>query len=172
MAAGWWTPGAGRRLDEVAEATGIELPGDDDYDTMAGLIVDRLGRFPAMGDRLTLDMPDGGRAVIDARTLDRHVPDRVRLERLPVREREEERSRRQARTNLGLLSGTAIVLRRGQRRKDHDISLVAGFFGVWTPTGDDAQFGPVGTAVDLLVRKRLLVVELHSVDREDGCPPV
>lgn len=66
----------------------------------------------------------------------------------------------------------AIVLRRGQRRKDHDISLVAGFFGVWPPTGDDAQFGPVGTAVDLLIRKRLLVVELYSVDREDGCAPV
>ncbi len=57
---------------------------------MAGLIVDRLGRFPAMGDRLTLDMPDGGRAVIDARTLDRHVPDRVRIERLPASEPEEQ----------------------------------------------------------------------------------
>ncbi|MFM9493620.1 hemolysin family protein [Streptomyces galilaeus] len=87
-----WLVDAGRRLDEVADATGIELPADDDYDTVAGLIVDRLGRFPAIGDRLTLDMPDSGRAVIDVRTLDRHVPDRVRLERLPVREREEEQA--------------------------------------------------------------------------------
>ncbi|WP_327346047.1 hemolysin family protein [Streptomyces europaeiscabiei] len=87
-----WLVDAGRRLDEVADATGIELPGDDDYDTVAGLIVDRLGRFPAIGDRLTLDLPDGGLAVIDVRTLDRHVPDRVRLERLPVREREEEQA--------------------------------------------------------------------------------
>ncbi|WP_149827602.1 hemolysin family protein [Streptomyces tailanensis] len=87
-----WLVDAGRRLDEVADATGIELPGDDDYDTVAGLIVDRLGRFPAVGDRLTLDMPDSGRAVIDVRTLDRHVPDRVRLERLPVSEREGEQA--------------------------------------------------------------------------------
>ncbi|MDX2911116.1 hemolysin family protein [Streptomyces griseiscabiei] len=77
-----WLVDAGRRLDEVADATGVDLPEDDDYDTVAGLVVDRLGRFPAIGDRLTVDLPDGGRAVIDVRTLDRHVPDRVRLERL------------------------------------------------------------------------------------------
>ncbi|MFF6783302.1 CNNM domain-containing protein [Streptomyces sp. NPDC012510] len=87
-----WLVDAGRRLDEVAGATGIELPEEEDYDTVAGLVVDRLGRFPAIGDRLTVDLPDGGRAVIDVRTLDRHVPDRVRLERLPVREREEEQA--------------------------------------------------------------------------------
>ncbi|MFF2326704.1 MULTISPECIES: hemolysin family protein [unclassified Streptomyces] len=78
-----WLVDAGRRLDEVAEATGIELPEEDDYDTVAGLIVDRLGRFPAIGDRLTIALPEGGRAVVDVRTLDRHVPERVRLQRLP-----------------------------------------------------------------------------------------
>ncbi|OAH16434.1 hemolysin family protein [Streptomyces jeddahensis] len=79
-----WLVDAGRRLDEVAEVTGIELPEEDDYDTVAGLIVDRLGRFAAVGDRLTVEVPDDGRVVIDVRTLDRHVPERVRLERLPV----------------------------------------------------------------------------------------
>ncbi|MDX3617786.1 hemolysin family protein [Streptomyces europaeiscabiei] len=87
-----WLVDAGRRLDEVADATGVELPEEEDYDTVAGLVVDRLGRFPAIGDRLTVDLPDGGLAVIDVRTLDRHVPDRVRLERQPVREREEEQA--------------------------------------------------------------------------------
>ncbi|MGW2240573.1 hemolysin family protein [Streptomyces sp. NPDC001759] len=77
-----WLVDAGRRLDEVAEATGIELPEEDDYDTVAGLVVDRLGRFPAVGDRLTVALPDGGRAVIDVRALDRHVPERVRIARL------------------------------------------------------------------------------------------
>ncbi|MFJ2813131.1 hemolysin family protein [Streptomyces sp. NPDC087294] len=77
-----WLVDAGRRLDEVAEATGVELPEEDDFDTVAGLIVDRLGRFPAVGDRLTVDLPGAGRAVIDVRTLDRHVPERVRIERL------------------------------------------------------------------------------------------
>ncbi|MFF3820419.1 hemolysin family protein [Streptomyces bluensis] len=87
-----WLVDAGRRLDEVAEATGIALPEEEDYDTVAGLIVDRLGRFPAVGDRLTVELPDGGSAVIDVRTLDRHVPERVRLERVAVREREEEQA--------------------------------------------------------------------------------
>lgn len=87
-----WLVDAGRRLDEVADATGVDLPEEEDYDTVAGLVVDRLGRFPAIGDRLTVDLPDGGCAVIDVRTLDRHVPDRVRLERLPAPEREEEQA--------------------------------------------------------------------------------
>ena len=72
---------AGRRLDEIAEATGIELPEEEDYDTAAGLIVDRLGRFPTIGDRVTVELPDGGHAVIDVQTLNRHVPERVRIER-------------------------------------------------------------------------------------------
>ncbi|MGW7202017.1 hemolysin family protein [Streptomyces sp. NPDC054837] len=82
-----WLVDAGRRLDEIADATGIELPEEDDYDTVAGLIVDRLGRFPAIGDRLTVELLDGGRALIDVRTLDRHVPDRARIQKV-----EEERS--------------------------------------------------------------------------------
>ncbi|MER5215320.1 hemolysin family protein [Streptomyces sp. NPDC002838] len=87
-----WLVDAGRRLDEVADATGIDLPEEEDYDTVAGLVIDRLGRFPAIGDRLTVGLPDGGSAVIAVRTLDRHVPERVRLERLPVAEHEEEQA--------------------------------------------------------------------------------
>ncbi|WP_431987063.1 hemolysin family protein [Streptomyces griseoflavus] len=85
-----WLVDAGRRLDEVAEVTGIELPEEDDYDTVAGLIVDRLGRFPAIGDRLTVELSDGASAVIDVRTLDRHVPERVRIERRVPAETEEQ----------------------------------------------------------------------------------
>ncbi|MGB8939234.1 MAG: hemolysin family protein [Streptomyces sp.] len=81
---GGWLVDAGRRLDEVAEATGIELPEEDDYDTVSGLIVDRLGRFPTVGDRVTIQLPDEGRVIIDVRTLNRHVAERVRLERLPA----------------------------------------------------------------------------------------
>ncbi|MER6672889.1 hemolysin family protein [Streptomyces sp. NPDC000983] len=77
-----WLVDAGRRLDEIAEATGIGLPEEEDYDTVAGLVVDRLGRFPTVGDRLTVDLPEGGRAVLEVRTLDRHVPGRVRVERV------------------------------------------------------------------------------------------
>ncbi|MER7404810.1 hemolysin family protein [Streptomyces sp. NPDC000070] len=77
-----WLVDAGRRLDEVAEATGIELPEEEDYDTVAGLIVDRLGRFPTVGDQVTVELPEGGPTVIEVRTLDRHVADRVRIQRL------------------------------------------------------------------------------------------
>ncbi|MEV5678887.1 MULTISPECIES: hemolysin family protein [unclassified Streptomyces] len=70
-----WLVDAGRRLDEVESATGIALPGEEDYDTVAGLIIDRLGRFPAIGDLLTTD---GVR--IQVLSLDRHVPERVRIE--------------------------------------------------------------------------------------------
>ncbi|MFD9287975.1 hemolysin family protein [Streptomyces sp. NPDC060030] len=86
---GGWIVDAGRRLDEVAEATGIELPADEDYDTVAGLIVDRLGRFPAIGDRLTVPLAHGVVAAIDVRALDRHVPERIRIERLADRPEEQ-----------------------------------------------------------------------------------
>lgn len=82
-----WIVDAGRRLDEIAEATGVELPEDEDYDTLAGLIVDRLGRFPAIGDRVVVALADGGSAVIDVTALERHVAERVRLERRPEQER-------------------------------------------------------------------------------------
>ncbi|QNP71305.1 HlyC/CorC family transporter [Streptomyces roseirectus] len=75
-----WLVDAGRRLDEVAEATGVHLPEEEDYDTVAGLIVDRLGRFPTVGDSLNIALADGSSVTVDVRTLDRHVPERVRLE--------------------------------------------------------------------------------------------
>ncbi|MGN9789650.1 hemolysin family protein [Streptomyces sp. OZ13] len=80
-----WLVDAGRRLDEIEDATGVDLPEEEDYDTVAGLIIDRLGRFPAIGDRLTVDGVD-----IHVLTLDRHVPDRVRIERIQHAETAEE----------------------------------------------------------------------------------
>ncbi|MFD3739641.1 hemolysin family protein [Streptomyces sp. NPDC058629] len=70
-----WVVDAGRRLDEIEEATGIVLPEEGDYDTLAGLIIDRLGRFPIVGDRLTV-----ADVRIEVRTLDRHVAEYVRIE--------------------------------------------------------------------------------------------
>ena len=45
----WELPGA-RRPDEIAEATGVVLPESDEYETVAGLLLDRLGRLPEVGD--------------------------------------------------------------------------------------------------------------------------
>ncbi|MFF5388006.1 hemolysin family protein [Streptomyces sp. NPDC013012] len=82
-----WRVDAGRRLDEIEEATGIALPGEDDYDTAAGLVIDRLGRFPTIGDRLTVD---GVR--IEVLSLDRHVPEHVRIEQVRAEQAEEARA--------------------------------------------------------------------------------
>ncbi|MFK0029675.1 MULTISPECIES: hemolysin family protein [Streptomyces] len=76
-----WLVDAGRRLDEVEQATGIALPEEEDYDTVAGLVIDRLGRFPAVGDRLTVEG-----VAIEVLSLDRHVPERVRIERSAAEE--------------------------------------------------------------------------------------
>ncbi|WP_432129114.1 hemolysin family protein [Streptomyces sp. bgisy082] len=82
-----WRVDAGRRLDEIEQATGIALPEEDDYDTVAGLIIDRLGRFPTIGDRLTVDD-----VRIEVLSLDRHVPERVRIERVRTEQAKEARA--------------------------------------------------------------------------------
>ncbi|MFE5898794.1 hemolysin family protein [Streptomyces sp. NPDC056488] len=82
-----WRVDAGRRLDEIEQATGIALPEEDDYDTVAGLIIDRLGRFPTIGDRLTVDD-----VRIEVLSLDRHVPEHVRIERVRTEQAEEARA--------------------------------------------------------------------------------
>nr|WP_237464826.1 hemolysin family protein [Leucobacter luti] len=46
------------RPDEVLEQTGVEIPEDDDYDTVAGFVLRELGRIPEPGDEVTL--ADGG----------------------------------------------------------------------------------------------------------------
>ncbi|MEU7477975.1 hemolysin family protein [Lentzea sp. NPDC042327] len=42
------------RDDEVAEATGFRMP-DGDYETLAGLVLTRLGRIPDVGDEIRVD---------------------------------------------------------------------------------------------------------------------
>jgi CBS domain containing-hemolysin-like protein len=50
----WQVPGR-TRLDEVEDATGVDLPEDDAYDTVSGLVLHRLGRVPQTGDEVVLD---------------------------------------------------------------------------------------------------------------------
>jgi CBS domain containing-hemolysin-like protein len=87
----WLLPGRWR-LDQVAEATRIELPEDDDYETVSGLVMARLGRIPVTGDELFVELPqrfdhDGRplpveRARLKVQTVLRHVPGLVQLERV------------------------------------------------------------------------------------------
>jgi CBS domain containing-hemolysin-like protein len=84
----WEVPGR-LRLDEVERATGVALPESDDYDTLAGLVLARLGRMPNPGDTVTVpvtahidpfaDDPDEGQAELTVMSLNRRVPEWVRV---------------------------------------------------------------------------------------------
>jgi CBS domain containing-hemolysin-like protein len=81
---GAWAVPARWRIDEVADATGVQLPEDPDYDTVSGLVMARLGRVPQVGDEVTITLPptlDDPPADIVLRVLsvDRHVPGTVRI---------------------------------------------------------------------------------------------
>ncbi|MEO3856434.1 hemolysin family protein [Acrocarpospora sp. B8E8] len=91
-----WELDAGLRVDEIALETDLELPDEDDYETLAGLILARLGRFAVVGDVLavelapTLEAEAPTHVEIEVLSLDRHVPERVRL--TPVRHDRQERT--------------------------------------------------------------------------------
>ncbi len=81
---GTWVVPARWRIDEVADATGVQLPEDPSYDTVSGLVMARLGRVPQIGDEVTVTVPptlDDRAAdfVLRVLSVDRHVPGTVRL---------------------------------------------------------------------------------------------
>jgi CBS domain containing-hemolysin-like protein len=51
---GVWSVAASSRPDEIERITGLDLP-DGEYDTVAGLVLDRLERIPEAGDAFTVD---------------------------------------------------------------------------------------------------------------------
>lgn len=53
---GTWLLSGMLRPDEVADHTGIRLPEAEDYETIAGLILQALGRIPESGDAIELDL--------------------------------------------------------------------------------------------------------------------
>ncbi|WP_329484664.1 hemolysin family protein [Kribbella sp. NBC_01484] len=89
---GSWVVSARWRLDEVRAATGVALPEGDDYETLSGLVMARLGRIPAIGDELMVELrhriDHDGRPVpaefvrLTVQTIERHVPGLVLIERL------------------------------------------------------------------------------------------
>src|SRR4051794_3583847 len=88
---GSWVVPARWRLDEVDEATGVTLPPSDDYETVSGLVMARLGRIPIVGDGLVVELPQridhDGRPVppefvrLTVQTVERRVPGIVLMER-------------------------------------------------------------------------------------------
>lgn len=53
-APGTWSVAASSRPDEIERITGFDLP-DGEYDTVAGLVLDRLERIPEVGDSFVVD---------------------------------------------------------------------------------------------------------------------
>jgi CBS domain containing-hemolysin-like protein len=51
---GVWSIAATTRPDEIERITGFDLP-DGEYDTVAGLVLDRLERIPEVGDSVVVD---------------------------------------------------------------------------------------------------------------------
>jgi len=87
------------RPDEIAEKTEVQLPEDEDYETVAGLITMELGRVPGRGDAVRIEAEEadnGGRPFeveLTVLRMDGLRIDRVRLERFePVDEEEGEES--------------------------------------------------------------------------------
>ncbi|AIY17416.1 DUF21 domain-containing protein [Pimelobacter simplex] len=85
---GTWSLSGLLRPDEVEDLTGVELPENEDYDTVAGLVLKVLGRIPQNGDTAVVPLPLTGedddeperRAVL---TVD-HM-DGLRIDRLSLR---------------------------------------------------------------------------------------
>ncbi|WUJ75356.1 hemolysin family protein [Kribbella soli] len=88
---GSWVVPARWRLDQVEEATGVQLPEGDDYETVSGLVLARLGRLPLVGDEIAVELPQridhDGRPIpaeyvrLTVQTIERRVPGIVVMER-------------------------------------------------------------------------------------------
>ena len=81
---GEWVVSALLRLDEVEDATGLEIPSEDQYDTIAGLIADHLERVPARGDEVEI-----GPVVLRVLRMDGRRVDRVLISPAPPADPEE-----------------------------------------------------------------------------------
>jgi CBS domain containing-hemolysin-like protein len=55
---GSWSLSGLLRPDEVEDITGVQLPEDEDYDTIAGLVLKVIGRVPETGDIAEVPVPD------------------------------------------------------------------------------------------------------------------
>jgi len=67
----WFTFPAALRPDELSERTGVDVPRNGPYETLAGFILEQLGRMAEVGD--TVDIASGEFRVerIEGRRIDR-----------------------------------------------------------------------------------------------------
>lgn len=89
---GSWSVSGLLRPDEVAGATGLSLPAHEDYDTVAGLMLQRLGRMPEAGDLVVVPLPPkvdehGDALPVEEAVLTVERLDGLRIDRVLVRSR-------------------------------------------------------------------------------------
>ncbi len=77
---GSWIVSGLLRPDEVADATGLRLPEDEAYDTVAGLLIRELGRIPSRGDEVLVPLPAFIPEDDDEEPVQEHA--RLRVERM------------------------------------------------------------------------------------------
>ncbi len=76
---GSWSLSGLLRPDEVADLTGVRLP-DGPYETIAGVVLHRLGRIPEPGDQVDVDGH-----LLTVEEMDQHRINRIRLVGQPTR---------------------------------------------------------------------------------------
>ncbi len=82
------------RPDEIAEKTGVQLPEDEDYETVAGLVTMELGRVPGLADSVRVEAQEAGNGgarfevELTVLRMDGLRIDRVRLEKFEPEEDE------------------------------------------------------------------------------------
>jgi CBS domain containing-hemolysin-like protein len=88
---GSWIVSGLLRPDEVQDATGLALPEHEDYDTVAGLLVQALGRIPLRGDSVLVPLPtpvpedDDEEPVQEYAELRVELMDGLRVDRISIR---------------------------------------------------------------------------------------
>ncbi|HLU27425.1 MAG TPA: hemolysin family protein [Glycomyces sp.] len=84
LAGGAWLIPGRWRIDEVADATGVELPEGDHYETIAGLVMAELGRVARPGDIVEVDLVEAAGSARSVRLVvvscSRHVPQAIELQ--------------------------------------------------------------------------------------------
>ena len=118
---GIWDLSARLRIDEVAQLTDTELPEHENYDTLSGLVLDKLGRTAEEGDsvlvRWTSRSGEGDEYVhqtrIDVLTTQRYVPETVAMHPVVTRTREDWAQLSEAEREALSADASAVIVEAG-----------------------------------------------------------
>ena len=79
------------RPDEIGEKIGIFLPDEEDFETIAGLVTDRLGKIPETGDKVIIEALDREQsscyAELEVKDMDNNRIDTISMKIITTREK-------------------------------------------------------------------------------------